>query len=111
MPQNYELTKRYDASLHGLNVVIYVSDLAVRFSLRDAPVEREVAIAQGSGSLGVGATLSFIGTADHEQNVRIANAVRAAAKLLLLSGDTFSPIETRYLRSAERMPDPEQPGS
>lgn len=111
MPKNYEHTKRFDLNIRGLNVIVYVSDLAVRITLRKSPSEQDVVIVQGGrDGLGVNSTLSFIGTADHDANIAVAEAARAAAAFVLREPG-FSPKEVRYLRAVEQMrnPEPAQP--
>lgn len=105
MTQHAETIQRFDLSVEGRNLIVYVSDIAVRITERSSPIERDLVIVQGGGALGTDAQVSFIGTSDSDANQRSAAAARSAARTVLtVSG--LTPKQTRFLRLAETMPNP-----
>lgn len=104
MTQQAETIQRFDLSVEGRNLIVYVSDIAVRITERSSPIERDLVIVQGGGALGTDAQVSFIGTSDSDANLRSAAARSAARTVLTVSG--LTPKQTRFLRLAETMPNP-----
>lgn len=99
MTRQAETIQRFDLSVEGRNLIVYVSDIAVRITERSSPIERDLVIVQGGGVLGTDAQVSFIGTSDSDANQR-----SAARTVLTVSG--LTPKQTSFLRLAETMPNP-----
>lgn len=81
-----ETLQRLDFTVEGINLIVYLSDIATRITVRQGAVERDAVIYQhASERLGLDQDhLSYIGLpTDEEANRRIVRAARSTAELLL----------------------------